>query len=327
MKSFHQRSARSLTDGGASAWPAAGGRHSVLAGWVRRLATAFGRAQHTGPSSGGQTVVAFAPRWVRVFSKDFQSLLGPLVTTAVVVGVGSAAWHDLHILYLPVLLVLAVAFSAYVGGFKQGFVSAALAWAYLSLYMFATPLSAAARMENWAVWTAVLPAVVAFTGALQRRAYEQEYKLWAGRVEPFRLVSESVSDLAIMLLDRDGKITSWNSAAVGVFGWSFAEIKGQTLTACFDTEETTKGAAENLLQTAIARGRAGAERWCVRRHGERFRAKLGVTALHEETGSVTGYTVSLQDLTEREQAASALLRRAHQQVAVAALSQNRADQH
>src|SRR5690606_7587528 len=37
--------------------------------------------------------------------------------------------------------------------------------------------------------------------------------------DPWRLLLESVRDVAIILLDRDGRITGWNSGAEWIFGY------------------------------------------------------------------------------------------------------------
>ena len=253
--------------------------------------------------------------------RNFQEMFGPLLTTAVVIGLVSATWNQINVIYLPVVLLLAVAFSTYVGGFRPGFISAGLAWVYLTFFLFAGPLSASARLLNWLVWTAVLPVVVLITGFLQRRARVREFQPWAGNVEPFRLAAESVPDLAVVLLERAGKVTSWNTGAQHIFGWSAAERAGRDLTECFDPLAALGGAPETQLETAAEKGRGEAELDCRRKDGTRFRAKLAVLALRDERGQVAGYTVSFQDLSERQQAASVLLRRTHQQMAVAALSQ------
>ena len=253
--------------------------------------------------------------------QDLQNLFGPLLTMAVIIGLVSAVWHRVNVVYLPVVLVLAVAFSAYVGGFKQGFISAGLAWVYLSFYLFAEHWSGTARLQNWLVWTAVLPAVVALTSFLHRRAREQTFKPWQGNVDPFRLASETFPGLAVVLLDREGRVTSWNSGAQEVFGRSAADMAGQKLTACFTTLAALGGAPEAQLKIAAEEGRFVGELDCQRQDGTTFRGRLVAVALRDEQGRLAGYTASVQDRSEHQQTASVLLRRAHQQMAVAALSQ------
>ena len=308
MKREPQR-ARTEQPGGAEAMPCAGPVDSVRRWlpWNMR-----GRAAHS-PEAASEP----EPGLLR----DLQDLFGPLLTMAVIIGLVSAVWHRINVVYLPVVLVLAVAFSAYVGGFKQGFISAGLAWVYLSFFLFAVPLSTAARVQNWLVWTAVLPAVVALTSFLQRRAREQFFKPWQGNVAPFRLASETFPGLAVVLLDREGKVTSWNTGAQEVFGWTAVEMAGQKLTACFDSLTSLGGTPDAQLQTASDQGRFVGELDCVRKDGTPFRGRLAALALRDEEKRVAGFTVSVQDISERQQTASVLLRRTHQQMAVAALSQ------
>ncbi|MBI5386644.1 MAG: response regulator [Verrucomicrobia bacterium] len=253
--------------------------------------------------------------------EQLDQLIGPLVTTAVIAGLALASWQQANVLYLPIVLLLAVAFSAYVGGFQQGFISAGLSWVFLCFYLFTSPLPVRNWFPNWIVWTAALPAVALLTGYLHRRACEQEFKPWRGNVAPFRLASESVPDLAVILLDRDANVTSWNTGAGAVFGLSSAEMTGQSMKRCFDAQEITDGAPEKQLKAASDQGRFEGELWCVRKTGGRFRAKISIATVRDDDNKVAGFTVSVQDLTERQEAESAMLLRAHQQVAVAALSQ------
>lgn len=239
----------------------------------------------------------------------------------VIMGLAGARWHQIDVAYLPVVLVPTVAFGAYVGGFRQGWLSAALAWVYLSISLFATSLSTQERLQNGLVWTVVLPVVVLLTGFLHQRAREQEFKPWKGNVEPFRLASESVLDLAVVLLNRGGQVTSWNTGAQRIFGWTGTEMAGRTLVRCCAAEEQSVGAPTAQLRAAAREGRFEGELGCVRREGRLFRAKTSIIVLRDEQGKVAGYTASFQDLSDRQKAASALLRRAHQQAAVAALSE------
>jgi PAS domain S-box-containing protein len=270
------------------------------------------------PGSEGPLPPALASKTLR---EQLLGIAGPLVTMGVILGLVGVWWRHVNILYLPVVLVLAVAFSAYAGGTQQGLVSAALAWVFLCFYLIADHRSGGSWLNNCLVWTVVLPGVALFTGYLHHRAQEQEYKPWKGNLAAFRMASESVMDLAVILLDRTGIVTTWNTGAERLFGWSTAEMVGQTLARCCDAESVLAGAAKNTLHAAATQGRFEGEIGCARKGGGRFRAKLAVIALHDEQGTVAGYTVSAQDVSERREAASTLLRRAHQQVAVAALSQ------
>jgi PAS domain S-box-containing protein len=253
--------------------------------------------------------------------RQLQDLIGPLLTMGVILGLAGAMWNRIHIIYLPLMLVLAVAFAGYLGGTRQGLVSAGLAWVFLAFYLFAARHTHKEWLTSWLIWTLVLPSVTLLTGYLQERVQEKEFKPWKGDLAPFRMASESVLDLAVILLDRQGCVTTWNTAAQRLFGWSAADMANKSLARCVDPESIVAGTLEEGLKAAVSQGRHAAEWSFVRKDASRFRAKVTIVAVHDDQGQMAGYTFSAQDLSDRQEAASVLLRRAHQQVAVAALSQ------
>ena len=58
----------------------------------------------------------------------------------------------------------------------------------------------------------------------ERRAYEESLRQ---SEERFRLLVEGVRDYAIVMLDPAGRVTSWNTGAERLLGYSEAEILGQ----------------------------------------------------------------------------------------------------
>jgi PAS domain S-box-containing protein len=251
-----------------------------------------------------------------------QELNGLLVTMAMIIGLEGVLWHNINILYLPLVLVLAVAFAAYVGGTRQGLLSAALACVFLAFYLFAYRRSSSHWVTNALVWTTVLASVALLTGYLRHRAREQEFKPWLGNVAPFRVASDSLPDLAVILLDRAGRVTTWNTGAERLFGRRAEEMAGQTIARCCRSATVEAGLPETALQAAAGCGSFEGEWECAHQDLTPFRARIAIVALRDEQGEVVGYTLSARDLSERQEAAAALLRRAHQQVAVAALSQD-----
>ena len=271
------------------------------------------------PSAAGSRPLPKPPE--KDFRRQLQELIGPLLTMGVILGLAGAMWHRINIIYLPLMLVLAVAFAGYVGGTRQGLISAGLAWVFLAFYLFAARHTHKEWLTSWLIWTMVLPSVTLLTGFLQARVQEKEFKPWKGDLAPFRMASESVLDLAVILLDCKGCVTTWNTAAHRLFGWSAGDMANKSLARCLEPESVVGAILEEGLKAAMRQGRHADEWKFVRKDGSRFRAKVTVVALHDEQGQMAGYTFSAQDLSDRQEAASVLLRRAHQQVAVAALSQ------
>jgi PAS domain S-box-containing protein len=258
---------------------------------------------------------------IRSIREELQEIDGLLVTMAVIFGLVGVLWHNINIFYLPLVLVLAVMFAAFVGGTIQGLLSAALASVFLCFYLFAFRQGPREWLGSALVWSAVLGAVALITGYLQGRAREKEFQPWKGDVAPFMMASESLPDLAVVLLDGKTRVTTWNRGAARLFGWGAQEMIGQPMTRCHSPEAVQARYPETLLKAAAECGCAEGEWLCRHRDGTRFRAKFSLLAVPDEEGQVAGYTLSAQDLSEKHEAAAALAHRTHQQMAVAALSQ------
>jgi len=116
--------------------------------------------------------------------------------------------------------------------------------------------------------------------------------------ERFRLLVEGVTDYAVYMLDIDGRISSWNAGAERITGYTRGEIVGQHFSVFYSPEDRAT-APWMELATARAAGRAEAEGWRTKRSGERFWARVVVTALYDTDGRLHGFAKVTQDLTER----------------------------
>ncbi len=114
---------------------------------------------------------------------------------------------------------------------------------------------------------------------------------------------ESAADYAIIALDLDGLVTSWNAGACNLLGWTEAEMIGQPAAVFFTTEDRQAGVALAEMQAALKKGRGNDERWHQRRDGSRFWASGEMMPLRDEAGQTQGFIKILRDRTEQQQAA------------------------
>jgi PAS domain S-box-containing protein len=119
--------------------------------------------------------------------------------------------------------------------------------------------------------------------------------------ERFRLLIEGVQDYAIFMLDNDGTISSWNSGAERIKGYTASDVLGRHFSWFYVPEDVKAGKPWRGLQTARATGRSEDEGWRVRKSGERFWARVVITALYDAQGTPRGFAKVTQDLTERRQ--------------------------
>ena len=112
-----------------------------------------------------------------------------------------------------------------------------------------------------------------------------------------RMVLE-VEDYAIILLDETGRVVEWNRGAEKLEGYKAAEIVGKNIRLFYPMEDKRSNLPERLLRQAEEKGSAAHEGFRIKKDGSRFWASVTITALHDDSGKVTGFTKVTRDLTE-----------------------------
>ncbi len=120
--------------------------------------------------------------------------------------------------------------------------------------------------------------------------------------ERLRLLIESAKDFAIFSTDPQRRVNSWNSGAQAVFGYSEAEIIGQSADKLFTPEDRAKGDPESEMLRARDTGRADNERWHSRKDGSTFYGSGSVMPLRDKNGAFHGYVKIMRDLTDTKRA-------------------------
>jgi PAS domain S-box-containing protein len=133
----------------------------------------------------------------------------------------------------------------------------------------------------------------------ERRAYEQELRV---SEERFRLLVEGVTEYAIIMLDRNGSVSSWNAGAERIKGYKASEILGKHCSYFFTGEDIAANKPWQQLAMARENARYSEEGWRVRKDGTLFWASSAITALHDSDGRLYGYANVTQDLTQRRHA-------------------------
>ena len=122
-----------------------------------------------------------------------------------------------------------------------------------------------------------------------------------------KLLIQSIVDYAIYMLDCDGFVTSWNSGAERIKGFSAEEIVGKHFSSFYTEEDRTAGMPEKVLETARQQGKYQGEGWRVRKDGSRFWASVVVDRINDENGELIGFAKITRDMTEARNAQQALL--------------------
>ena len=119
--------------------------------------------------------------------------------------------------------------------------------------------------------------------------------------EGFRLMVESVTDAAIVMLDSEGRVVSWNTGAQRIKGYSAEEIVGQHFSRFYPAADIERGRPQHDLDAAAAQGRFEVEGWRMRKDGSMFWANVVFTAIRDPAGQPRGFAKLTRDLTERRQ--------------------------
>ena len=115
----------------------------------------------------------------------------------------------------------------------------------------------------------------------------------------FRLLVESVRDYAILTLDREGHITTWNLGAQLITGYAPEEIIGKHLSQFYPADRVALDVPAMQLANALCVGRLEDEDWRVRQDGTRFWANAVITVLSDAAGRHIGFSSVIRDFTER----------------------------
>jgi diguanylate cyclase (GGDEF)-like protein/PAS domain S-box-containing protein len=127
----------------------------------------------------------------------------------------------------------------------------------------------------------------------------------------FRLLVNGVTDYALYMLDRNGIVTSWNTGAQRIKGYTAEEIIGQHFSQFFTDTDRSANIPTRCLQTATAEGRFEAEAWRVRKDGSLFWANVVLDPIRDETGTLIGFAKITRDVGDRRRYEEHLYRLAH----------------
>ena len=120
--------------------------------------------------------------------------------------------------------------------------------------------------------------------------------------ENFRLLVDSVTDYAIMMIDPEGHVTSWNTGAEKILGFHSEEIIGKHFSCFYTSEALASGIPRNELDLASTQGRIENEGLRKRKDGTFFWANTIITPLCDEKGIIFGYTNITRELSDRKKA-------------------------
>jgi len=112
----------------------------------------------------------------------------------------------------------------------------------------------------------------------------------------WRQIVNSANDTAIISIDPQGHVTSWNSGASRILGWTEGEMLGQTLDRLFIESDRGLLSAEMAEASTVGRG-GGAEGWRIRKDGSLLWAAGEMAPIRDEQGRTVGFIKVIRDRT------------------------------
>jgi PAS domain S-box-containing protein len=133
----------------------------------------------------------------------------------------------------------------------------------------------------------------------ERRRHEDELRR---SEERFRLLVDGVTEYAIMMLDSEGFVTSWNVGAERIKGYKSHEILGKHVSHFYPSEAVLSNKPWEDLRIARDHGRVTDEGWRLRKDGTLFWATSVITSLRDQDRRPHGFAMVTQDMTQRRNA-------------------------
>jgi len=144
----------------------------------------------------------------------------------------------------------------------------------------------------------VLIAIALIGRAMPRR----ETRTVRNLQEQLNIYSDGLKDYASIMLDPDGRVTDWSTAAQRLTGFGPADVNGRHLAVLFPDEDVRLGKPDGCLKTAQAEGRCELAGACLRKDSPAFPARWTVSAIKDEEDGLEGFSVLARDVTELKRA-------------------------
>lgn len=157
---------------------------------------------------------------------------------------------------------------------------------HLRWLFFTRGFVTALLVSIWASWT-----VYNYRGLYRQKLEEMEKR--------YRNIIENSAD-AIISLDTQHNITTWNKGAEKTFGWKAEEMIGKPITVLVPQDILEKREQEHLTEQAMKGGYVqNYETDRLTKSGRRIHIHLTEALINDETGNVIGEALIMRDVTEQ----------------------------
>jgi PAS domain S-box-containing protein len=131
-----------------------------------------------------------------------------------------------------------------------------------------------------------------------------EEKLRHSAEEKYRRLFDNAND-AVVTIDMDGRVTSWNKSAEKLFGWTVGEITGKRLIEVISTPETV-AEKEKMICELLSDTITGMETVWIRKDSTKINLSVTVSPLLDVNRNFVERSLIIRDITECKQMENAL---------------------
>lgn len=119
-----------------------------------------------------------------------------------------------------------------------------------------------------------------------------------------QLLIENIKEYAVIMLDKDRTITTWNAGAETIIGYNSNEVIGKPISFIYPAEYGAH--YEYELNIAKEKGAYEAEGWRVRKNGCKFWARIVITPIYiksatDPKSNLIGYAKVIRDLSQQKE--------------------------
>lgn len=127
----------------------------------------------------------------------------------------------------------------------------------------------------------------------EKRRFETEAK--------YRSIFENASD-AIITIDLEDRITSWNSSAERIFGWAAEEVIGKKITQIILPSDLLTERNALLHDAKSGKAVVGVETVRLNRYGTKIYVSITISPIRDMYQNIVGFSGIIRDVTERKKA-------------------------
>ncbi|WP_181685470.1 PAS domain S-box protein [Halorhabdus salina] len=132
----------------------------------------------------------------------------------------------------------------------------------------------------------------------EEKRQEQTLRRERQRFERF---VDAVEGYAIVSLDPDGFVTSWNEGAERLLGYDSQAILGEHVATFYPDDKREAAVPEEMMDEAFAEGAVENGGWRVRADGAKFWADVTTSAVFDEDGTHEGFLQVMRDVSDQRE--------------------------